>query len=118
MTEDYRDDAATMGDRIAAAREAAGLDVTDLAHRLGVRERTLKGWEEDRAEPSAHRLRHLSGMVGVSLSWILSGEGPGPSGASGDAADLIAELRAARTEIAAASDRLDRLERRLREALA
>ena len=117
MTEDYRDGAATMGDRIAAAREAAGLGPRDLAHRLGVRERTLKGWEEDRSEPSAHRLRHLSGIVGVTLAWILSGEGPGPSGTSGEAAELVAEMRAARAEIEAAAARLDRLERRLREAL-
>ena len=118
MSDDYSDETATFGDRMVAAREASGLSVRELAHSLGVRERTLRGWEEDRAEPRADRLRVLSGLVGVSLSWLLTGEGPGPSGASGEASDLVAELRAARAEIAAASDRLDRLERRLREAMA
>ena len=118
MSDDYSDETATFGDRIAVAREAAGLSLAQLAHSLGVRERTLRGWEEDRAEPRADRLRTLAGLMGVSLTWLLSGTGAGPSAGGGEAAELVAEIRAARADITAASDRLDRLERRLREAIA
>lgn len=117
MSTDYSNESATFGDRVVAAREAAGLGQKELAHSLGVGLRTLRGWEEDRAEPRADRLRVLAGMVGVSLSWLLTGEGAGPSGMKGETADLVGELRAARGEIAAASERLERLERRLREAM-
>ena len=112
----YGEDAATFGDRIVAAREAAGLEREDLAERLGVRLETLAGWEEDRNEPRADRARILAGLTGVSLSWLLTGDGDAPSDAAPETEAVIAELRRARDDLAAASARLDRLEARLREA--
>ena len=50
-TLDFTDETATLGDRPTLAREAAGLDLAQLAHRLGVRPQTLRNWEQDRAEP-------------------------------------------------------------------
>ena len=41
----YGDGEATLGDRLTAAREGAGLEVGELAARLGVRTETLEGWE-------------------------------------------------------------------------
>ena len=76
-TPDFTDETATFGDRLALAREAAGLDLAQLAHRLGVRPETLRNWEEDRAEPRANRLQMLAGMLDVSLVWLISGQGPG-----------------------------------------
>lgn len=113
----YSDDKATMGDRLTAAREAAGLDVRELATRLGVRRKTLQAWENDESEPRANHLRMLSGMLGVSLVWMLSGEGPGvgdqpPPAAPADQATL-SELRALQ---AALRDALARTEK-LQEAL-
>ncbi|MFZ1338625.1 MAG: helix-turn-helix domain-containing protein, partial [Paracoccaceae bacterium] len=43
----YAADVATFGDRLAGAREAAGLAQEDLAQRLGVRLTTVQAWEED-----------------------------------------------------------------------
>ena len=81
MTDDqgwFSEDAATFGDRLAGARDAAGLDQKGLAEKLGVKLVTIAGWENDLKEPRANRLQMLSGILGVSLSWLLTGEGDGP----------------------------------------
>ena len=51
----YGPEAATFGDRVAAAREQAGMTQAALAKRLGVRLPTLRAWEDDRSEPRANR---------------------------------------------------------------
>ena len=50
-----------------------------LAKRLGVKLKTLKGWENDVSEPRANKLSMMAGMLNVSLLWLLSGEGDGPA---------------------------------------
>lgn len=126
MTDDqgwFSEDAATFGDRLAGARDAAGLDQKGLAEKLGVKPVTIAGWENDLKEPRANRLQMLSGILGVSLSWLLIGEGDGPEAPdenlvmSGDVVDLLAEMRALRIQIAQSGDRLGRLEKRMRAAL-
>ena len=125
MTETmFTDDQATLGDRIAAAREAAGLTQAELAQRLGVRRPTLRDWEDDRAEPRANRLQMLAGCLGVSLRWLMTGEGEDPPLASGTAAalpasvaaQLVNEVRALRAQLLATCEGLERLERRLRSS--
>ena len=119
----YSDEAATFGDRLTAAREAAGLDVDGLATRLGVKIATLEAWEQDVKEPRANRLQMLAGMLGVSLTWLLTGQGDGlpapveDAAADVDARALLADLRDLRLSIAASADRLARLEKRLRDKL-
>ncbi|MDM7932040.1 helix-turn-helix domain-containing protein [Tabrizicola sp.] len=71
----FADDVATFGDRLLAAREAAGLGQAELASKLGVRDKTLAAWEEDLAEPRGNRLQMLAGMLNVSLRWLLTGIG-------------------------------------------
>jgi len=68
----------TIGGRLFRAREASGQSVKQVAGRLGVKMSTIQAWESDRAQPGAHRLNTLSGMLNVSLSWVLHGIGPGP----------------------------------------
>lgn len=119
----YTEDAATFGDRLAAAREQTGLSQEDLAKRLGVKLITLQAWEQDLKEPRANRLQMLSGMLNISLSWLLTGQGEGPDGPIEDApldADinlLLTELRGLRAEMTQAADRLAQFEKRLRKAL-
>lgn len=114
---------ATFGDRLAGAREAAGLGQADLARHLGVRLRTIAAWEDDLLEPRANRLQMLAGLLNVSLLWLLTGTGDGldgPPDAPAPAADLRAllnELRHIKTEITAQSERLGRVEKRLRKVL-
>ena len=114
----YSDERATFGDRLTFAREAAGLSQEGLAERLGVAADTLASWEADSDEPRANRLQMVAGMLGVSLTWLLTGEGESPAEEGpGEAAPILAEMRQVRAEIARAGERLGRLEKRLRAAL-
>ncbi|MEO1640237.1 MAG: helix-turn-helix transcriptional regulator [Pseudomonadota bacterium] len=119
----FGSETATFGDRLAGAREAAGLGQKELGAKLGVKPSVIAGWENDLKEPRANRLQMLAGVLGVSISWLLTGEGegvdaPADLGAMNeDIADLLAELRGLRSEIAQSGERLARLEKRLRAAL-
>ncbi|WP_343116798.1 helix-turn-helix domain-containing protein [Ostreiculturibacter nitratireducens] len=116
-------DTATFGDRLAGARESIGLSQKEVANRLGVRQKTLVAWENDLSEPRSNKLQMLAGLLGVSLMWLLTGEGEGIESpderrTDADASAMLSEMRALRTEIGKASERLGRLEKRLRLVLA
>jgi len=121
----YTDEHATLGDRLAAAREASAMTQAQLAQRLGVRTRTLRDWEDDVSEPRANRLQMLAAMVGVSLRWLLTGEGDDVRPpAEGEAAlphpalnTALAELRSLRAELLAMGERMGRLEKTLKISL-
>ncbi len=118
---DFSDAAATFGDRMTAAREAAGLSQQALARQLGVRVATIRNWETDRSEPRANRLQMLAGALGVSMVWLITGEGEGPTSAlTGQSGNdhvrvVLGEVRALRDACQVLEDRLARLERRLAE---
>lgn len=120
----YAADVATFGDRLAGAREAAGLTQEELAQRLGVRLATLQNWEEDLAEPRGNRLQMLAGMLNVSLAWLLTAEGDGladPNESAppltGEAEAALAELQRLRAGAVALADKLAQVERRMRQAM-
>lgn len=69
----------TMGGRLSRARDAIGLTTRDLAWRLGVKVATVNAWERDRSQPAMHRLNMLSGLLSVSISWLLHGVGTSPA---------------------------------------
>lgn len=114
----YSESTATFGDRLAGAREALDLSGEDLSRRLGVKLKTLQNWENDVSEPRANRLQMLSGILNVSIPWLLTGEGDGPEAPDPELpeemAELLAEIREQRARIAVAADRLGVLEKRLR----
>ena len=115
----YGPDAATFGDRVVGAREKSGMTQVELSRRLGIKLTTLRGWEEDRSEPRANKLQMLTGMLNISLSWLLSGEGIGPDEPStvplsDDTQAILIEMRAIKTDMTRTADRLSRLEKRLR----
>ena len=86
----YDPETTTFGDRLSGAREAAGMSQAALARRLGVKATTLRSWEEDRAEPRANRVQMLSGLLNVSLVWLLTGEGDGvPTDGEDEASDDV-----------------------------
>lgn len=122
-TDWYGPDAATFGDRVAAARDAAGLSQKDLARRLGVRTSTLRNWEEDLSEPRANRLSMMAGILNVSIMWLINGEGEGMQAppeeleVDGDIRAILTELRELRTDLKARSEHAGRLEKRLRRLL-
>ncbi|MGB3315968.1 MAG: helix-turn-helix transcriptional regulator [Albidovulum sp.] len=118
----YSNDAATFGDRLAAAREAAGLSQAELAQRLGVKTRVVEHWEADAKEPRANRLQMLAGMLGVSLMWLLTGEGDGvemteEGDDSAEIKGVLAEIREVRAAMTVMTGRLGRLEKKLRQGL-
>jgi transcriptional regulator with XRE-family HTH domain len=76
---EQKPDMDTTGGRLSRAREAAGLTAKDLAWRLGVKVATVNAWERDRSQPATHRLNMLSGLLSVSISWLLHGVGTSPA---------------------------------------
>ncbi|AUQ49478.1 helix-turn-helix domain-containing protein [Phaeobacter inhibens] len=115
----YGPEAATFGDRVAAARDAAGMTQAQLARRLGIKKTTLAGWEQDLSEPRANKLSMMAGLLNVSMRWLLTGEGEGMEAPAGEQVpqDLVAvmtELRQLREELRGNADRAARLEKRLR----
>ncbi|MBB97072.1 MAG: transcriptional regulator [Rhodobacteraceae bacterium] len=119
----YGPDAATFGDRMAGAREQAGMTQAQLARRLGVKKGTIQAWEEDRSDPRANKLQMMSGLLNVSIIWLLTGEGEGldaPEPEASDAVDradmaeILAELRDLRGQLRQSAERAARLEKRLR----
>ena len=119
----YGPDTATFGDRVAAAREAAGMSQKQLARRLGVKIGTVRGWEDDLSEPRANKLSMMAGLLNVSIVWLLTGEGDGVAAPvdetpiAPDINALLVEIRDLKTQIGAAADRLGRLEKSLRTKL-
>ncbi len=115
--------ATTFGDRVAGAREQAGMTQTDLSKRMGIKVKTLKAWEDDLSEPRANKLSMMAGLLNVSLTWLLTGQGDGPQGPQSradlaqDAASMIAEIHDVRAQLAASSKRLARLEGNMRELM-
>ncbi|NRA99759.1 MAG: helix-turn-helix domain-containing protein [Rhodobacteraceae bacterium] len=119
----YSEETSTFGDRIAGAREAMGLTPDDLARRMGIKLKTLQAWEDDLSEPRANRFQMLSGILNVSMRWLLTGEGEGIEPQSGTALgeelnDVLTEIRDLRADMARNAERLARLEKRLRGSLA
>ncbi len=100
-----------------------GLSQQELAVRLGVKDRTITAWEDDTAEPRANKLQMLSGVLNVSMRWLLTGTGngldaPGSTGEiPADISSLLAEMRELRGQASLLGERLARLEKRLRAAV-
>lgn len=116
----YGPDKATFGDRLVAAREKANLSQQDLAKRLGVKNSTIKSWENDNSEPRANRLSMLAGLLNVSITWLISAEGSGVEAPeksdemSNDLLDAVKELTALRVNLLKNIDRINNIEKKLR----
>lgn len=120
--EHFNEAVATLGDRLQAARRAKGLTVESLATKLGLAANTIESWENDSEEPSANRFQSLSGLLSVSIVWLITGESDGTSRVAetyerhlgiNDALGEISQLKAS---LSAALDKLENLEKRLQES--
>ena len=120
----YSNTAATFGDRLAAARELAGLSQEELAGQLGVKLKSLRDWENDVNDPRANRLQMLSGILNVSISWLLTGTGEGLGAETPDLSDrarlteIVSEIQALQAEMGSLSNRLRKLEKNLLSTIA
>lgn len=95
---------ATFGDRLCAARDAAGLTQKVLANKIGVKVKTIQDWESDSVEPRANKLQMVSAFLNVSMVWLMSGLGSGisPPGYSENSTEnelieVLNELRSIRS---------------------
>ena len=118
----YAPEIATFGDRMTAAREAAGMTQEVLAKRLGIKKTTLRNWENDVAEPRANRLSMLAGMLNVSMMWLINGEGQGIDNPDvepmpTEITDIIHEIREIRADLHRKAEQMALLEKRLRKAM-
>jgi len=118
----YSNEAATFGDRLAAARDAIGLSQTELAKRIGVKLKTLQAWEDDLSEPRANKLSMVAGVLNVSLIWLLNGEGQGVAEPDADpmpegVGPLLTELRQLKGTLVRTAEKIGGLEKRLQTAL-
>jgi transcriptional regulator with XRE-family HTH domain len=118
----YGDDRATFGDRVCVARQALGWQQKELAKRLGVKLKTVQGWEDDLSEPRANKLQMLAGILNVSLIWLLTGEGEGVNQPDDDAMPaeikgLLSEMRQLRSQMKNNLDQMALLEKRLRKSV-
>jgi len=119
----FSPEASTFGDRVAGAREAASMTPEELAKRLGIKLRTLRDWEDDLSEPRANKLSMMAGLLGVSLTWLLDGQGDGIDGPDEvetldpDINELLKEMRQIKGQLAKSSEALGRVEKKLRKAM-
>ena len=65
----------TLGGRIYASRQNAGMSLNLAARLLGVKLSSLKSWENDRSAPRVNKLVALAGLLGVSPTHFLAEEG-------------------------------------------
>ena len=76
-----------------------------LAKRLGVKVKTVHGWEDDLEGPRANRLQMLAGVLGVSVMWLLTGQGDGLSSPEeavvlpSDVRDILTDIRLMKSEL-------------------
>ena len=116
----FANESSTFGDRIIAARESVGLNQSDFARKLGVQLKTVKKWEEDLSEPRANKLQMIAGLLNVSITWLIMGQGAGLKGPSdelehsADMNEILIELRQTKSELSRLTEHLGALEKKLR----
>ncbi len=68
----------TLGERIRAARQAAGLSQEKLAERLGLTRQAVTKWETGQSAPSTENLLRLAEVLGVPVTALLGEEASSP----------------------------------------
>ena len=105
----------TLGGRLYASRQNAGMSLNLAARLLGVKASTLKSWENDRSEPRVNKLVALAGLLGVSPTHFLAEEGhDGEDGSNvkGRRGKLVEMLK---EEMSCAHEQQKQLNERLRK---
>lgn len=69
----------TLADRIAKARNHAGLSQAELAEMLPAARNTLSRWERGDMNPSQRSLEAISRVTGVSYDWLVNGDNTEPT---------------------------------------
>jgi transcriptional regulator with XRE-family HTH domain len=84
------------GERLVAAREAAGFSQRELADKLGVRQSVLCWWERQPVALKPEQMTALTVALGVSADYLLGRDGGkkrgGPSGKARRAFEAVSKL--------------------------
>lgn len=72
-----------LNDRLRQARLARGLSQEDLARRLGLVSMSISRYERGVSSPRLSRATAIAAELGVSLDWLIRGEGAGPDASTG-----------------------------------
>jgi transcriptional regulator with XRE-family HTH domain len=65
-----------LGDRIAAARERAGMNKNQLARQLGTSWQHVDHWEKGRTQPSLPSIRRIAEVLHVTVDALIGEGGP------------------------------------------
>ena len=65
----------TLGSRIRKARKAKKITQTDIKNACGISSGNLSEIENDKVSPTSNALLSLKRFLGVSVDWLLTGEG-------------------------------------------
>ena len=60
-----------MGEKLKAARKAAGLSQADLAEKVGCRQKDISRWESGLHEPGALTLKKMAQTLGCSMDELV-----------------------------------------------
>ena len=85
------------GERLVAAREAAGLSQKDLADKLGISQRALSWWEREPVALKPEQMAALAEALNVSADYLLGREtkkkrGSGPTGRAQKVFEAVSSL--------------------------
>lgn len=107
----------TLGGRISLARETAMLSIEEAASKLGVTPQSWMEWECDRASPESYHMPLITGVLRISLPWLVTGQGLGPTPfvAASDVSEIRRKLHAATADAICTQNRVQELLRRLQE---
>lgn len=65
----------TINDRITASRQAQKMSKAELARRVGISHASVSKWESGLNQPKGRYLNDLAAALGVTVDWLLTGEG-------------------------------------------
>lgn len=65
----------TINDRITASRQAQKMSKAELARRIGISHASVSKWESGLNQPKGRYLNDLADALGVTVNWLLTGDG-------------------------------------------
>jgi transcriptional regulator with XRE-family HTH domain len=80
----------TLGEKLRAARNTAGLTQQDLAEKLLVSRQAITKWENDSGIPDIDNLKALAALFDVSVDYLVAGDDPVSGKVMREAVDLSA----------------------------